>query len=501
MEWGIDLYEYVYEQIQYRIYSGEYRRGDMFPAISELVSRYNIGANTIKKAYRSLQAEGLVSTFGKGGTVVQAGAEELYLDRRYHGFLAEHTDMIFEIVSLAQHFVPAAAVLGSRRASAEDLSAMAEWLRMAREKENPFEAVNALEHFTERMLQPLQNGLLMYYSKTVSSILKIINPYVIERGCFIPELKDRVMRLYQDIYAGFETGDEEHLYCLLFQFYGMLKERLEPLLANLPVKAERQREYQWLPDSRMTKQYQMVAFDLISRISEGSILCGEYLPPEGELQKYYQTSLTTVRKALEILQLLNIVDKQNGRGSVVKPLVMPRGKKKFQSEADKYLQNRFFEAKQMLLIIAEYAAQLAAPGITGGDISRILAKMNRLKGVCEGLRYIPAMELTSLIADRCPIKAVHTMLCCLKIFFYLSLRLDKINQPVFNRFTALNYEGTHNALQLLVDGEYRRFSRAYAELIRDMTLNLREIYDTELLLELMPEGGFCGAAVCQAPVL
>ena len=155
----------------------------------------------------------------------------------------------------------------------------------------------------------------------------------------------------------------------------------------------------------------------------------------------------------------------------------------------------------MLLIIAEYAAQLAAPGITDGDIRRICAKMNQLKGICEGMRYIPAMELTSLIADRCPIKAVHTMLCCLKVFFYLSLRLDKINQPVFNRYMALNYEGTHNVLQLLAVGEYRRFSRAYAELIRDLTLHLREIYDTELLLELMPRGGFCGAAVCQAPVL
>lgn len=66
---------------------------------------------------------------------------------------------------------------------------------------------------------------------------------------------------------------------------------------------------------------------------------------------------------------------------------------------------------------------------------------------------------------------------------------------------ALNYEGTHNALQLLACGKYRRFSRAYAELMRDQALILREIYDTEILLELMPDGGFCGAAVCQAPVL
>ena len=78
-------------------------------------------------------------------------------------------------------------------------------------------------------------------------------------------------------------------------------------------------------------------FDLISRISEGSILCGEYLPPEGELQ-------------------------------------------------------------------------LAAPGITDGDIGRICTKINQLKGASEGLRYIPGMELTYLIADRCPITAVHTML-------------------------------------------------------------------------------------------
>lgn len=61
----------------------------------------------------------------------------------------------------------------------------------------------------------------------------------------------------------------------------------------------------------------LIAQDIASKIKHGQFKCGEYLPSENQLTTLYGSSRETVRKALQQLTALGLIQKIKGKGSVV----------------------------------------------------------------------------------------------------------------------------------------------------------------------------------------
>ncbi|MGA5580310.1 GntR family transcriptional regulator [Streptomyces thermodiastaticus] len=68
----------------------------------------------------------------------------------------------------------------------------------------------------------------------------------------------------------------------------------------------------------MAKAYERIADDLRQRIRAGEYAAGERLPAETKLADEYRRSLPTVRQALGVLQAEGLIEKQHGRGNVVR---------------------------------------------------------------------------------------------------------------------------------------------------------------------------------------
>lgn len=68
----------------------------------------------------------------------------------------------------------------------------------------------------------------------------------------------------------------------------------------------------------MAKAYERIADDLRQRIRAGEYDSGERLPAETKLADDYRKSLPTVRQALSVLQAEGLIEKQHGRGNVVR---------------------------------------------------------------------------------------------------------------------------------------------------------------------------------------
>lgn len=68
----------------------------------------------------------------------------------------------------------------------------------------------------------------------------------------------------------------------------------------------------------MAKAYERIADDLRQRIRAGEYKSGERLPAETKLVDEYRKSLPTVRQALGVLQAEGLIEKQHGRGNVVR---------------------------------------------------------------------------------------------------------------------------------------------------------------------------------------
>lgn len=93
------LYEQIVEQVKQLVASGRLRPGDPLPTIRALAQRLLINPNTVARAYRELEVEGIVHSRVGQGTTVAAGVSPLSLEARQR-LLREH---VATLVTHAQH--------------------------------------------------------------------------------------------------------------------------------------------------------------------------------------------------------------------------------------------------------------------------------------------------------------------------------------------------------------------------------------------------------------
>ena len=67
---GVPIYQQICDQIQYRIMSGQLRVGDELPTIRGLAENLRVNPNTVARAYRELEHDGLVEKRRTTGTFV-----------------------------------------------------------------------------------------------------------------------------------------------------------------------------------------------------------------------------------------------------------------------------------------------------------------------------------------------------------------------------------------------------------------------------------------------
>jgi GntR family transcriptional regulator len=69
---GLPPYQQLVQQVRHAIRLGLLREGDRLPTLKEVVAQLTINANTVLKAYRELEHEGLVAARPGVGTFVTA---------------------------------------------------------------------------------------------------------------------------------------------------------------------------------------------------------------------------------------------------------------------------------------------------------------------------------------------------------------------------------------------------------------------------------------------
>ncbi|WP_165222450.1 GntR family transcriptional regulator [Aquisphaera insulae] len=93
---GVPIYQQIVNQVKYLVASGRLVAGEELPPIRVLAERLMINSNTAARAYRELEAEGVVEKRRTAGTFVAGGATRLtrrerlkILDGRIDALLAE----------------------------------------------------------------------------------------------------------------------------------------------------------------------------------------------------------------------------------------------------------------------------------------------------------------------------------------------------------------------------------------------------------------------------
>ena len=81
-------YEQVREQIRARVERGDLSAGTRLPTVRGLAGELGIAANTVARAYRELEALGVIETRGRAGSVVTGGGVDREAREAAHEYAA-----------------------------------------------------------------------------------------------------------------------------------------------------------------------------------------------------------------------------------------------------------------------------------------------------------------------------------------------------------------------------------------------------------------------------
>lgn len=73
---GLAIYDQISRQIKFAIANGALRGGELIPSVRELALRIAVNPNTVARAYRDLQVEGMLEPVRGEGLRVKEGAQE-----------------------------------------------------------------------------------------------------------------------------------------------------------------------------------------------------------------------------------------------------------------------------------------------------------------------------------------------------------------------------------------------------------------------------------------
>lgn len=73
---GLAIYEQVVRQVKFAVASGLLKVGELVPSVRELARELAINPNTVARAYRQLQGDGVLEPVRGTGLAVAAGAAE-----------------------------------------------------------------------------------------------------------------------------------------------------------------------------------------------------------------------------------------------------------------------------------------------------------------------------------------------------------------------------------------------------------------------------------------
>lgn len=79
---GLAIYEQVVRQVKFAVANETLKPGELVPSVRELARELAINPNTVARAYRDLQTEGVIDALRGTGLAVTSGARRRCVDER-----------------------------------------------------------------------------------------------------------------------------------------------------------------------------------------------------------------------------------------------------------------------------------------------------------------------------------------------------------------------------------------------------------------------------------
>ncbi len=90
---GVPIYRQIVNQVKYLVASGRLSTGEQVPPVRKLAEQLIVNPNTVARAYRELETEGVLTTRRGAGAFVAENGSPL-ARREQHRILSERIDVL-----------------------------------------------------------------------------------------------------------------------------------------------------------------------------------------------------------------------------------------------------------------------------------------------------------------------------------------------------------------------------------------------------------------------
>lgn len=312
MKKEMDLCQVVYNNLATQIRFGAYRFGDQLPTLEELSHLQMVSIDTVRTAYRRLQADGFITLSKSTGATVKVQYTEAEIAQNIQKFYSQRKDSLLDLSQSMRFLFCNALWTALKHAPPEILDEIDLLVLQNRD---------ILPSYTQHLqliYGSLHNELMMRLvwqtfmffqapflsiSDNVTRLIAESNPLLDLTGCC--RRKDWA-GLWSAVEAFFEKFS-----CALSGFY---EEKI-----SLP-PTEKQVTFIWSSYKKTSQICYSLCREILGSISRHEYPAGSYLPSLEKLAKEKQVSVSTIRRTLLVLNQIGAVKSLNGVGTKILPL-------------------------------------------------------------------------------------------------------------------------------------------------------------------------------------
>lgn len=326
MKRRFNLPDWIYEDIVTQIYIGNYKNGDKLPTLEVLSEKYSAGRNTIRTVLKKLADNSYISLNLGRLPVVIFDFDNPEHRTRYIENLLGRKKAIEEVFKVLGLLMPDIAMACIRNVSQKELNKYGRTLQQISAGISGMTEldlmhglleiyISFLEHGSNPLMLDLFLSLFRYIQLPLTSRDRSFNDYYVSMAI----IKLMISRLGTTVMS----GNEYLITKTLKQFLQLIDTQSSRHMRKLEKKNKPPAEpspFFWFVDREQEHLYSELVSSLLRAICIGEYKPGDILPSYSEMIEQYNTSEITVRRAIEILNRLEIAETVNGVGTKVRDL-------------------------------------------------------------------------------------------------------------------------------------------------------------------------------------
>lgn len=400
------LYQHVYQDLKEQIRTGRVRYGEKLPSMSGLCDFYHVGLRTVRDVLRTLKEEGYICTEErKAATVLYRQPDCQESDSAIRSVLGRKK-LIVNVHRAITILMPPIIAFSSQCLNQEELK---QWLQaLTRSRFNSPEIrwrtcskllYSLLEHSKNLLFRDMFISFELYGRLPFFQSQKRYLELFAKRGKFRGTVWVMESLLTQD------PSEITARFTDMFQrTTAAVEEYLDELSQEFPELPDQEDvSFLWAPERGRDHYYTQITRDLVDKIGNGYYQAGNFLPSEAALSREYGVCVSTVRKAIAMLNELGFGETRNAQGTRI---ILPGEEATLRCMKSKTYKRDtllYLSGLQLMAIAVRPAALLAYPHITSEARK---ALQNRLQDPT----LFPLDEMIHLIIASLPLPPLGTVL-------------------------------------------------------------------------------------------